>query len=118
MNNLSGRCQPLFKGVTMQAQELLQRLSTKAAPVVLDVRSSVEFSSGHIPGAIHTPNLKIMLKMAKLPDDKTRQLVITCEHGPRAQMAQGLLSLYGYKNTTLLDGHMSGWRRAGLKIEK
>lgn len=102
----------------MLAKELLQRLTTKTAPVVLDVRSGIEFNSGHIPGAIHAPNLKILLKMTKLPEDKTSQLVITCEHGPRAQMAQGLLSLLGYKNTTLLDGHMSGWRRSGLKIEK
>jgi hydroxyacylglutathione hydrolase len=102
----------------MQAKELLQRLTTKAALVVLEVRSGIEFNSGHIPGAIHAPNLKILLKMAKLPEDKSSPLVIACEHGPRAQMAQGLLSLYGYKNTTLLDGHMSGWRRAGLKIEK
>ena len=102
----------------MQAKELLQQLATQNAPAVLDVRSGIEFNSGHIPGAIHASNIKILLKIAKLPDDKSRQLVITCEHGPRAQMAQGLLSLYGYKNTTLLDGHMSGWRRAGLKIEK
>lgn len=102
----------------MQAKELLQRLATKTAPVVLDVRSGIEFNSGHIPGAIHAPNVKILLKMVKLPEDKTTPLVITCEHGPRAQMAQGLLRLYGYKNSTLLDGHMSGWRRAGLKLEK
>jgi hydroxyacylglutathione hydrolase len=102
----------------MQAKELLQRLTTKAAPVVLDVRSGIEYNSGHIPGAIHAPNLKILLKLAKLPEDKTCQLVVTCEHGPRAQMAQGLLSMYGYKNTILLNGHMLGWRRSGLKLEK
>lgn len=102
----------------MQAKELLQLLSSKKSPIVIDVRSGMEFSSGHIPGAIHAPNLKILLKMAQLPEDKTCQLVVTCEHGPRAQMAQGLLSMYGYKNSTLLDGHMSGWRGAGLKMEK
>jgi hydroxyacylglutathione hydrolase len=102
----------------MQAKELLQRLSSRNRPVILDVRSGMEFNSGHIPGAIHAPNLQIMFKMAKLPSDKSCELVITCEHGPRAQMAQGLLSMYGYKNSTLLDGHMSGWRGAGLKIEK
>ncbi|HIJ88136.1 MAG TPA: rhodanese-like domain-containing protein [Desulfuromonadales bacterium] len=102
----------------MHVKELLQKLTTKIAPFVLDVRSGIEFNSGHIPGAIHAPNLKILLKIAKLPEDKNRKLVITCEHGPRARMAQGLLRLYGYKNTTLLDGHMSGWRKSGLKIEK
>jgi len=102
----------------MKPNDLLQKRATKNRPLVLDVRSGMEFNSGHIPGAIHAPNLKILLKMAKLPEDKNSELVVTCEHGPRAQRAQGLLSMYGYNNTKLLQGHMSGWRRAGLKIEK
>jgi len=102
----------------MQATELLQRMKSTNRPVVLDVRTGMEFVTGHIPGAVHAPGLKILLSMAKLPEDKNTELVITCEHGPRAQIAQGLLKMYGYKNTTLLDGHMSGWRKAGLKMEQ
>lgn len=85
---------------------------------MLDVRSAAEYASGHIPGAIHAPAMKILIKQALLPEDKGAELVITCEHGPRAQLAQGVLSMYGYRNTTLLDGHMSGWRMAGYKTEK
>jgi len=33
-------------------------------------------------------------------------------------MAKALLAIYGYRNATLLKGHMLGWRRAGLPIEK
>ena len=99
----------------MQAQELSQRLKAKKPPIVLDVRSGFEYQSGHIAGAIHAQSWKILLKMAQLPVDKSAELVITCEHGPRAQIAQALLRMYGYGNTTLLDGHMSGWRRAGMK---
>lgn len=102
----------------MQARELLRRISLKESLVVIDVRSGFEFNSGHIPGAVHAPAWKILLKMAKLPQDKACELVVTCEHGPRAQLAHGLLAMYGYKNVTLLDGHMSAWRQAGLKMER
>ncbi len=102
----------------MQAKELVQRIKSKKTPVIVDVRSGFEFNSGHIPGATHAPTWKILLKMARLPEDKSSELVVLCEHGPRAQMAQGLLNAYGYRNTTLLDGHMSAWRRAGLPLEK
>lgn len=102
----------------MQAKELSQRIKSKKSPAVIDVRSGFEFNSGHIPGAIHAPTWRILLKLARLPKEKSAELVITCEHGPRAQMAQGLLNAYGYRNTTLLDGHMAGWRRAGLPLEK
>jgi hydroxyacylglutathione hydrolase len=84
---------------------------------VIDVRTGFEFGSGHIPGAIHAPTWKILLKMAHLPEDQNAELVVTCEMGPRARMAQGLLGLYGYRNVTLLEGHMAGWRSAGLPLE-
>lgn len=102
----------------MQAKELAQRIKSKRSPAVVDVRSGSEFNGGHIPGAIHAPTWKILLKLAQLPEDKGAELVVTCEHGPRAQMAQTLLNTYGYRNTTLLDGHMAGWRSAGLPVEK
>jgi len=102
----------------MQASELSQRIKKHSAPVVIDARSGFEFKRGHIPGAIHAPILTILLKRARLPENKNSELVITCEHGPRAMMAKCLLATYGYPNTTLLDGHMLGWRRAGLPLER
>lgn len=102
----------------MQAQELLRRLKSKQPPTILDVRSGFEFRSGHIPGALHSPALKILLRMVRIPSDKNVELVVTCEHGPRAQLAKGLLGFFGYRNITLLEGHMSAWRHAGHPQEK
>lgn len=102
----------------MQAKILLQLIKENQPPVVVDVRSGGEFSSGHISGAVHVPAWKIALRIGNLPKDKDCQLVVTCEHGPRAQAAKGLLNSAGYHNVELLDGHMSGWRAAGLPVEK
>jgi rhodanese-related sulfurtransferase len=102
----------------MHNAELAQRITSNSAPQVIDVRSGLEFKRGHIPGAIHAPVLKILLKRTSLPKDKDSELVITCEHGPRAMIAKTLLAIYGYRNATLLEGHMLGWRRAGLPLEK
>lgn len=100
----------------MQPNELLIRLASKQPPVVLDVRSGFEFRNGHIENAVHAPAWKLLTRLVRIPSDKYADIVVTCEHGPRAQMAQGLLGFLGYRNVTLLDGHMHGWRRAGLKI--
>lgn len=102
----------------MQAKELARQLKSKTPPCVVDVRSGFEFRAGHIPGAIHAPALKILLRLAPLPKVKQEQLVVTCEHGPRAQLAKSFLALAGYRNVELLDGHMAGWRRSGLPLEK
>jgi len=101
----------------MQASELLERIKLNNAPVVVDTRSEFEFRRGHIPGAINAPVRKILLNRATLPQDKTREMVITCEHGQRATVARFLLGLYGYGNTTLLEGYLEDWKKAGLPIE-
>lgn len=97
----------------MQARELLRRMKTKQPPIILDVRTGDEFKGGHIPGAVHAPTWKIALGQAALPQDKKSEIVVTCEHGPRAGMAMGVLRMKGYVNISLLDGHMSAWRSAG-----
>lgn len=102
----------------MEAQELVQRIKSATPPIVIDVRSGMEFKTGHIVGAIHVPIWKILLRLGNIPVDKNSELVVTCEHGPRAQMGKGLLQTSGYKNVELLTGHMSRWRQAGLPVEK
>jgi len=102
----------------MQPQELIKRIKSKQVPAILDVRSGFEFRNGRIPGAIHAPNWKILLRLAGIPSDKNAELVVTCEHGPRAQLAKGLLGLLGYRNVALLEGHMAAWRHAGRPQEK
>src|SRR5512139_43789 len=102
----------------MKAKKLLKQIESKTAPVILDVRTGIEFKRGHVPGAINAPPRKILLKTARLPKDKNVELVIYCEHGQRAWMAKKLLAARGYSNTSLLEGYLMGWKKAGLPLEK
>lgn len=102
----------------MQSGELHRCFKTRKMPAVIDVRTGFEFRSGHIPGAIHAPTWKILLRLVQIPTDKSAELVITCEHGPRAQIVKRILGAFGYTNVTLLSGHMAGWRQAGYPQEK
>ncbi len=101
----------------MQAKQLAKEIRAKKAPVIVDVRSAAEFRTGHIPGAMHVPFWAVLLRLKDFPDRKT-PVVLTCEHGPRAQLAQAQLGFAGYRQVDLLQGHMSGWRRAGFPLEK
>jgi hydroxyacylglutathione hydrolase len=102
----------------MQPGELAEKIAAGQPPVVVDVRTGFEFRAGHIKGAINAPIWKIMLRLASLPRDKQEEMIVLCELGPRAVMAKALLSFFGHRNMTLLPGHMAGWRRAGLPLEK
>lgn len=102
----------------MQASELLERIKSNSAPVIVDPRSEFEFKRGHIPGAINAPVRKILLNRANLPSDKNTSMVIACMHGQRAVLAKWVLGLYGYRNTDLLVGYIEGWIKAGLPVEQ
>jgi hydroxyacylglutathione hydrolase len=102
----------------MQANELLARIESNSAPVIIDPRSPMEFKQGHIPGAVNAPIWKLLLGMAHLPKDRSLEMVLACMHGQRAKIAKALLAFYGYRNTKLLDGFVLGWKEAGLPMEK
>ena len=108
----------LEDGDHMLPQELLKRIQSKHPPTVVDVRTIFEFRKGHIPGVIHAPTWKILLRLIQIPSDRNAELVVTCELGPRAQIAKGLLTIFGYRNVDLLAGHMAAWRQAGFPQEK
>ena len=75
----------------MQPAELAKRIKSKKPPTVVDVRTVFEFRKGHIPAQSMLQPGKYLLRLAKIPSDKDAELVVTCELGPRAQIAKGLL---------------------------
>jgi len=102
----------------MQPRELADKIAAGQPPAVIDVRTGFEFRAGHIPGAINAPVWKILLRLAALPPDRQSELVVLCELGPRAVMGKALLGLLGYRNVSLLSGHMAAWRRFALPMKK
>lgn len=104
-------------GDSLAPKTLQQQLKKKNAPLVVDVRSRMEYRQGHVPGALHLPFWSVPFKRGQLPPAGT-PVVVYCEAGPRAVLARGLLLLIGVRPVHYLDGHMAAWRRAGLPLEK
>ena len=98
----------------MEAKELVQRIESGDAPLVVDVRTKPEFKRGHIPGAVNAPLGKILAKSGDLPQEK---MVITCHGGERAWIARKVLGHRGYRDTEALEGNMRHWKSAGLPLE-
>jgi rhodanese-related sulfurtransferase len=101
----------------MTASDLLALISAGTAPKILDVRSREEFTRGHVPGALHIPYWKLVSRAPGIPIALDDPLVVYCEHGPRAWIAGAALRQRGFRRVELLEGHMSQWRRAGLREE-
>ena len=78
--------------------------------------SGREYRQGHIPGAIHIPFWQTFFRTDSLTAAGDDTVVVTCAHGPRAGVGKLALQLAGFRNVVYLDGHMSGWYKAGLPV--
>ncbi|MEM6714986.1 MAG: rhodanese-like domain-containing protein [Cyanobacteria bacterium P01_D01_bin.6] len=101
---------------TISAAALNTRLNTEAAPLILDVRSPAEYAAGHIPGALNLPYRELPNHLATLAEFGDEDIVVYCEVGIRAGIAETVLEQAGFQQVLSLEGDMRGWRAAGLPI--
>lgn len=97
----------------MTPDELVRALEAPGPPLLLDVRSRAEYRAGHIAGAVNLPFWTLAFRRPPRP---AGPIVVYCGHGPRARIARLLLRLRGVVSVRLLEGHMTGWRRAGRPL--
>jgi len=71
--------------------------------LLVDVRSTGEFSGGHISGAINIPVHQLANRMAEL-EPKTQTIVVYCQSGARSSRAQKKLSGQGFQAVHNLGG--------------
>jgi rhodanese-related sulfurtransferase len=102
----------------ISASELLASIKAGDAPRIIDVRSQQEFDEGHVPGATLIPFWKLVTGSQSVPATPREVLVLYCGHGPRAYLAGSALRRRGFEHIVYLKGHMTGWRRQGLPVEK
>jgi rhodanese-related sulfurtransferase len=95
-------------------EELAHRIESGSAPVVLDVRSRDEFAGGHIPGAINIPYDEIDARRSEIPASASDEIVVLCQSGGRARIAEQTLREQGHDNVRDLTGHWKEWRARGL----
>lgn len=102
----------------VSAAQLHALIVSGNAPAIVDVRFGAEFMAGHVPGAIHLPFWLAFVRAGRLDIPRDKPVVVYCAHGPRAALGKLALGLAGFTRLSYLKGHMSGWYRAGLPVEK
>ena len=103
-------------GKPIAPAELASRLEAGDAPFVLDVRTREEYVSGHIPGSTHVPHDVLAERLEELPEAKSEEIVVHCQSGRRAALAEEVLLGAGYTNVRDLTGHWQAWQDAGLPV--
>ena len=84
--------------------------------LVLDVRETGEWSTGHIPGARHIALAQLEKRMSEIDKFKDRPIIICCASGNRSSSACGQLKKGGFAKVFSLAGGISAWLEANLPL--
>jgi rhodanese-related sulfurtransferase len=87
--------------------------------VLIDSRSALDATAGHIRGAVSLPAEKLKAALKTLPDPKLKAPIIVYDArgGEQAIAAAKALVGAGQQNVVVLDGGLIGWQSAGFAID-
>ncbi|MEV3999630.1 rhodanese-like domain-containing protein [Streptomyces halstedii] len=98
---------------------VLQHLITTGdGPRLLDVRTSGEFRTSHIPGAYNVPLDTLREHRMELGRHLDEDVVLVCRSGARAARAEEALAEAGLPNLRVLDGGMMAWEASGATVDR
>jgi len=103
-----------FQTPAITAQDLQERQAGESPLLVIDVRDSGEYKSGHVPGAINIPQKKLDKQLDKLLD--ANGVVLYCINGRRTRLAEQTLIEHDIPDVYHLEGGLMGWRQGGFEV--
>src|SRR5437763_2975670 len=81
---------------------------------VIDVRTSVEYETGHIPDSSHIPLADIQREAATF--DRETPVILCCRSGNRSGPAAEAFVASGWEAHSI-DGGLLAWEEAGFELE-
>jgi glyoxylase-like metal-dependent hydrolase (beta-lactamase superfamily II)/rhodanese-related sulfurtransferase len=106
---------PVTTLAQMPVDELHQQLEEQRDLQVVDVRQPVEYTSGHVPGAVSVPLAHVAERATQLHPE--RPTAVICGSGYRSSAAAGILARYGFRHLFNVVGGTSAWSNAGYLVE-
>jgi rhodanese-related sulfurtransferase len=92
--------------------------AVNAGAVVIDVRDSGEFETGHIIDARNVPAKEIGQRADSLKKYKEKPVVLVCETGMTAAGSARALKALGFNKVAALKGGLRSWRQENLPLVK
>ena len=97
----------------------VKALAESKKAVIIDVNGTESFKKGRVPGALNYATIKDKLADS-LPKDKNTLIIAYCG-GPKCKAYQSAATAaekLGYKNIKHMSAGISGWQKAGEKMDK
>jgi hydroxyacylglutathione hydrolase len=90
-------------------------LSSREAPLAVDVRAPREREQKQIAGSLGIPLNHLVENLGKVPRD--RSLLVYCAGGYRSSIAASLLQCNGFESVSEIAGGIVGWEAANLPVQ-
>ena len=84
--------------------------------VVIDVRTPVEFATGHILDAHNFPSTESDEKIKGFNRYKHKPIVLVCARGKRSTQCLRRFQTHGFDQVFSLEGGIQAWKDAGLPL--
>lgn len=116
---------PQFLHLVTQAKQRIQELSAESLKnkidnhqelYLIDIREDHEWSTGHIPTAIHIGKGIIERDIEKTIPDFQAPIVVYCSGGFRGALVADSLQNMGYTHVQSLDKGSQSWIDSGYKL--
>lgn len=85
--------------------------------VLIDLRLMDEARKGHIPGAVSIPAEEITSAKDRFPADKKAPIILYASNTKSAVESFKVVRGWGYTNTSVLDGGITAWEKAGYPLK-
>jgi hydroxyacylglutathione hydrolase len=82
---------------------------------VVDVREPLEWTTGHVPGALLIPLGTVRDRLPSIP--RGGRVIVICEAGVRSSTAASILASSGFPLVAHVPAGSSGYRKSGLPLE-
>lgn len=98
-------------------KNLKEKLDKHEDMYVIDVREDHEWTTGHIPTAIHLGRGIIERDIEKKIPDQQKQIILYCSGGFRCALVAESLQKMGYSQVYSLDTGLQGWIDSDYPVE-
>jgi rhodanese-related sulfurtransferase len=86
--------------------------------ILIDIREPDEHATGVAPGAILLPMRQLAKRLAEIPNDPSRPVLLICRTQNRSGATWRALRDAGYGHVRYVQGGMSEWARRGWAMVK
>lgn len=101
---------------TLPVDSFERKLAGTPGAQLVDVRTSDEYSGGHLKNAVNMNVNREDYKQQFATLDKSRAVFVYCKAGSRSARAAKIMHDMGFKEIYNLDGGIMSWENAGKQI--